>query len=185
MTVILEVLPVSGWVFSGPCVPPSLFLLDHEIVIYHASFGWTTSQGRAGKKSSHSFERYPAKVVCAELNNTDKHRVITVSPTTIAGMELTGLFGRSTLKRGVPLHPNAKVGHVLPLPEGGVPILAGFEGGRPQVEIQHEVGVDVNLTPGVLFGNGSDAVKRLPVIRALHSMTNEVSRIIESFAGEF
>ena len=121
----------------------------------------------------------------SELNNTDKHRVITVVATTIGGMEITGLSGGSTIKHGVSLRQNAKVGHILPLPRGGVPVLAGFTNGQLQIEIQREVQVDINLTPGVLFGDGCNAVKRLPVIRCLDQMTTEVARVIDSFAAEF
>lgn len=121
----------------------------------------------------------------SELNNTDKHRVITVVATTIGGMEITGLSGGSTIKHGVSLRQNAKVGHILPLPQGGVPVLAGFTNGQLQIQIQHEVQVDINLTPGVLFGDGCKAVKRLPVIRCLDQMTTEVARVIDWFAAEF
>lgn len=126
-----------------------------------------------------------ALFLLSELNNSDKHRAITVLATTIAGIEIQGVFGRSTLKRGVSLKLNAKIGHVLPLPEGGVRVLAGIEGGRPQIGIQHEVQVNTNLTPRVLFGDGCDAVRRLPVLGVLNRTAHEVSRVIESFTDKF
>jgi hypothetical protein len=126
-----------------------------------------------------------------KLNNTDKHRLITVVAATVSGMQVSGLSGGSTLKVGVPLHLNAKVGSVCPLPAEGVRVLdivndhVQIEDGRIRTRIQCEVQVNTNITPGIRFGDSCDAVERLPVIRTLQRMANEVSRIIESFAGEF
>ena len=60
------------------------------------------------------------------MNNSDKHRLITVLAVNAHAIQISGLFGKSTLKAGVRLHPNAKVGHVLPLPDGGIPVLAAL-----------------------------------------------------------
>jgi hypothetical protein len=118
------------------------------------------------------------------LNNTDKHRLITVLATTLDRYEFQGFFRDAKVYQRVPLHPNAKVGYVLPLPEGGVTILAPLKG-RSQYGIQREVQVDGLIKPEVRFGSGCDAVEGLPVIPRLHDMANEVSRVIESFAREF
>ena len=99
--------------------------------------------------------------------------------------EISGFFGPSTIYPRVPLHPNAKVGHVNPLPKEGVPILVGIKDGRPQLGIQHEVQVDGSILPRVRFGSGCDAIKGLPVILTLQRMADEVSRVVKSFAGEF
>lgn len=127
-----------------------------------------------------------------ELNNSDKHRLITVVTVVAGGIHLTGLWGGGgRLKTGVPLNLNAKVGDVPPLPAEGVRVLDLVEGqptiinGRLRTRTQHEVQVDAEVTPGIRFGDSCDAVKRLPVIRTLQRMANEVSRIIESFASEF
>ena len=45
--------------------------------------------------------------------------------------------------------------------------------------------VNVTVDPGVRFGDSCEAVERLPVIRTLRRMADEVSRIVESFAEEF
>lgn len=120
-----------------------------------------------------------------ELNNTDKHRLITVLVTTVGGMEFTGLVGGgSKFKVGVPIHENAKVGYVRPLPGNGAYVL-DVSNGRPKIKLQKEVQVNLDITPGIRFGDGCDAIKYLPVIRTLKRIVDEVSRVIESFAGEF
>ena len=124
-----------------------------------------------------------------ELNNTDKHRLITVFTATVSGMEVSGLSGGSRLKMGVPLQLNAKVGDVRPLPAEGVLVLdvvngqINIESGRIPTRMQYEVQVDTNISPGIRFGDRCDAVKGFPVIRTLQSMANEVARIVESFAS--
>ena len=45
--------------------------------------------------------------------------------------------------------------------------------------------VKFDVTPGVLFGDSCSAVERLPVIPMLEGVANEVSRVVDSFAGEF
>jgi len=124
-----------------------------------------------------------------QLNNTDKHRLITVLATAIAGFRFTGLVGGgSQFKVGVPLYLNAKVGHVRPLPADGVLVLDDpplNANGKLRTRTQREVLVKLDITPGIQFGEGCDTLKRLPVLKTLIDITGEVSRIIESFAGEF
>ncbi len=160
--------------------------------------------------------RYNPLLLLEELNNTDKHRLVTVLGTNMRGFVFTGLAGGrprdihvagnngasfaskgrgsigSEYKIGVPLKANAKIGQVYPLPLEGVRLLDVTEDGRLrmkdgkiQTRIEHEVQVNLSITPQIRFGSGCDAVERLPVIRTLQGMANEVSRVIESFSGEF
>jgi hypothetical protein len=132
--------------------------------------------------------RHSPLFLLEELNNTDKHRLITLVATIVGGMEVSGLSGGSELKMGTPLHLNAKVGSVRPLPEGGVRVLDVQSGqvmdkrGRIRTRMQHEVQVDTRIAPSIRFGDTCEAVKSLPVIRTLQRMVDEVSRVIESFA---
>jgi len=120
-----------------------------------------------------------------ELNNSDKHRLLTVLRVSAAGMHFTGISGGTVLKLGVPLRPNAKVGSVRNVPpptegEGGIYTLNLRTGKLEHPKLQ----ADVTVAPGVRFGDSCEAVERLPVIRTLQRMASEVSRIVESFAGE-
>lgn len=119
-----------------------------------------------------------------KLNDTDKHRLITVLSTTVAGMSLTGVSGGSRLKIGVPLYMNAKVGQIRSLPAGGVRV---FDITRGKARMQYEVQVNIDVTPEIRFGNRCNAVKGLPVIRTLTGIMNKVSSVIESesFTREF
>ncbi len=141
---------------------------------------WTRFEAVQPYKRENGYWHSPL-VLLNELNISDKHHLITVLAVTIGGIELTGMFGKSTIKRGVNIHPNAIVGHVRELPADGVPV---FDIMERRVRIQREVQVDVSIAPEILFGNSCDAVKRLPVIRTLNSMANKVSGIIESFADD-
>lgn len=132
-------------------------------------------KGRNGKRRNPLF-------LLQELNNADKHRLIPVLATTVGGMRIVGLSGGSQIKIGVPLRPHAKVGHLRNLPRDGV-LVADRDGGA--VRVQYEVQVDINVTPSIRFGNSCGAVQRLPVMSTLQGMTNEVARVVESFAGEF
>jgi len=105
-----------------------------------------------------------------------------VLATIVGGMTIVGLSGGASIKTRVPLRPHAKVGHVRNLPQGGV-LVADRNGGA--VRVQYEVQVDINVTPSIRFGNSCDVVQRLPVIPTLQGMANEVTRIVEFFAGEF
>jgi hypothetical protein len=130
-----------------------------------------------------------------ELNNTDKHRLLAVLATSVAGMHVTGLTGGTRLEVGVPLRMNAKVGWVRDVSpnvpgRGGVYLLdiekmVGWKPGDLIPVTEPEMQVDARVAPGILFGDSCDAVEGLPVVRTLHSMANEVSRIVESFAPEF
>ncbi len=127
-----------------------------------------------------------------ELNNTDKHRLITVVTVVAGGIQLTGYWGGGgKLRVGVPLHPNAKVGEVAPLPAEGVRVLdvvndrLQIEDGKILTRLEHDVHVDTTITPSIRFGASCGAVKSLPVVSTLQGMANEVSGIIESFAREF
>lgn len=120
-----------------------------------------------------------------KLNNSDKHRLITVFVAEDKGYEFTGLIGGgSKFKVGMPLYANAKVGCVNPLPDGGVPTL-GFKDGKPTIVMQDEVQVNLVITPDIRFGNSCNAVKHLPVSRTLSRISDEVSSVIESFAKDF
>ncbi len=124
-----------------------------------------------------------------ELNNTDKHRLITFLAAVAGGMRFTGIAGGgSHFKIGSPLYINAKVGYVRPLPADGVLVADDppfSVNGKLRTRIQTEVLVNLDITPGIKFGEGCDTVKGLPVLPTLHRITDKVSRIIESFAGEF
>lgn len=118
-----------------------------------------------------------------KLNNADKHRLITVLTTVVGGITFTGhVGGGSKFNVGMPIHTNANVGYVNPLPSEGIQVL---DIRTMKIKIIHEMQVNLDVTPGIRFGDGCDAVKRLPVVPTLNSILNEVSRIIESFASEF
>lgn len=152
---------------------------------------WTRIEGFQPYKKGNGGRLSPLFLL-EELNNTDKHRLITVVTVVAGGIQLTGLWGAGgKLKTGVALNLNAKVGHVPPLPAQGVRVLDVVNGqvvtvnGRLRTRTKHEVQVDAEITPAVCFGDTCDAVKGSPVIRTLKVMADETSRVIESFAGEF
>jgi hypothetical protein len=118
------------------------------------------------------------------LNNSDKHRLITVIATTMASMEMGGVMGHATIYRSVTLHRDAHVGHGLPLPDGGVPVVKPAVGGGLVIEIQYDVQVNGRITPAIRFGDRCDAVNGFPVILTLRRMADEVSRIIELFRAD-
>lgn len=81
-----------------------------------------------------------------ELNNTDKHRLITVMTVRIDGSTFTGFVGGdSKFPRGVRLYPYAVVARVRPLPPSGVP-LADLRDGKLVVRVEHEVQVNYRIT---------------------------------------
>jgi hypothetical protein len=102
--------------------------------------------------------------------------------TTTAGIRCIGLSGGSRFKVGVPIHPNAIIGSIRPLPTDGIPV---FDPRIMRIKREYEMQVNLGVTPGVCFGDGCNAVKRLPVIRTLQHIANQVSSVIESFAPEF
>ena len=124
-----------------------------------------------------------------ELNNADKHRLITVVTAVPASYTMVGTWvGGGGIKRGVSLYLNAKVGSVPPPPEEGFPFVDDSEfaeTGQVHIMMKHEVDVETTITPGVLFGSSCDAVKGLVVIPTIRSMADEVSSVIESFVGKF
>ena len=128
--------------------------------------------------------RHSPLFLLEELNNSDKHRLITVLAPTMVSMKMSGLTGQSTIYRTVMLKRGAHVGHVLPLPYGGIPVLKGVVDGRPLIEIQHDVQVDGSITPVIRFGDRCHAVNGFPVILTLRSMADEVSRVIELFRAD-
>jgi hypothetical protein len=118
-----------------------------------------------------------------ELNIADKHRLITVLTTVVGGMQFSGhVGGGSKFKVGTPIDDNAVIGHARPLPPEGVLVL---DVSTMRIVTHHEIQADVDVTPGICFGDGCDAVRRLPVTRTLQKMSSEVSRIVESFAPGF
>jgi len=129
-------------------------------------------QGRNGQRLSPLW-------LLQELNNADKHRQIQVLTSQARGFTLrsgkltemrVGLRGFTVtvngirLKTGMPLINRTKVGTVA---------------------ADETMDVNQGIRPQIGFAGGCDAVKRLPVIRTLESMTNEVSSIIEFFAPDF
>lgn len=120
-----------------------------------------------------------------KLNNTDKHHLITVLTPALGSFTFHGLIGGgSKFNKRMSLHPNAKVGYVMPLQKGDIYTLSLIDG-QPKMVMKEEVDVNFDITPGIRFGDGCDAVKRLPVVRTLRHIADEVSRIVESFSGEF
>lgn len=146
---------------------------------------WTRIEAFQPYKRGNGYRQSPLFLL-HELNNTDKHRLISVLTPIMAGFTFSGIIGGgSKFNKRTPLYPNAKVGCVMPLHKGGVPTLGFTDDGKPKIVMREEVEVNFDITPGIRFGNSCDAVKGLPIIRTLHRISNEVSRIIESFAGEF
>ena len=121
-----------------------------------------------------------------ELNNADKHRLVTVVTASAGMLSATGLSGGTRLKTGVSLHPNAKVGHVRDLQEG-VLVFDGIDPSTRKIKTRtiDKMQVDFKIAPQVRFGGSCHAVKRLPVIRTLQGMAHEVSRVLEAFSSEF
>lgn len=127
--------------------------------------------------------RYSPLFLLDRLNNTDKHRLITVVTTTPVAMSVSGLYGGASFKRRASLYPHAKVGIIRPLPPEGL-VLIDPRTGQEERRV-HELEVELEVTPGVRFGDGCEAVRRLLVIRTLQRMADEVSGVVESFAREF
>ena len=73
--------------------------------------------------------RYSPLWLLEELNIIDKHRLITVVVPTSVDLDLTDIFGPSTVNFRVPLYPNAKVGHFLPPPEDRARWVEPYVGG--------------------------------------------------------
>lgn len=77
------------------------------------------------------------------------------------------------------------MGFVMPL-SSPVPTLDITPNGDVRgIRYQKEIIFNSDLTPGIRFGNGCNAVKGLPVIGVLRNILKEVSDIIESFAKDF
>jgi hypothetical protein len=106
--------------------------------------------------------------------------VLNTSP---ARIESSGISGGTEFKLGKPLKPNAIIGYVYPL-KLNVKYLSFIQGKTKIVETK-EVNMNLNVAPGVRFGDGCDAVKNLPVVNTLVNISNKVSEIIESFTGDF
>lgn len=120
------------------------------------------------------------------LNNTDKHCLITVINPVIAQFSASGLMGGgSRFYNRVTLHPNTKIGYVMPLSFPVPTLNITPDGNIDGIKYETEVKVDFDLTPGIRFGDGCNAVKGLPVIRVLQRIIGEVSRIIDSFSNDF
>lgn len=130
--------------------------------------------------------RHSPLFLLEKLNNTDKHRLLTVLMVSPAAMQSTGISGGTRFRIGVPLRPNAKVGSVkdVPPPSDGGGAIYVFNPATGELE-HPKMQVNVTVAPGVRFGDSCEAVERLPVIGTLQRIANETSRIIESFAGEF
>lgn len=119
-----------------------------------------------------------------QLNRIDKHRQITMFVTVAAGTELTGHFGRSRILRRVRLKRRAKIADVARLPPQGVMVLDGIVDGKLLVRTEHEIRVDANIVPGVLFGDSCDAFAGLPVMSTIRRMTTSVETVINSFEDQ-
>jgi hypothetical protein len=119
-----------------------------------------------------------------ELNNTDKHRLITVVSPTPAMLQFSGMAGRVHFKRRVTLRPNAKIGWVRDVPPnkpgGGGVYLLDF---ATMKLLEPEMKVDVTVTPSIAFADTCKSVQGLPVLFTLQSMVNQAHRIIEAFRG--
>jgi hypothetical protein len=118
-----------------------------------------------------------------ELNNTDKHRLVTILNTVPAGIAFSGLSGESRFYHNRPLAVNAKVGWVRDPPPnrpggGGVYLLNPATGKLVEPTLYVE---SIDIHPAVVFGDSCKAVRRLDVIRTLHAMADEVSRVVNAF----
>lgn len=117
-----------------------------------------------------------------ELNRIDKHRLMPVLAATPNHFEISGYHGGSRILGRVHLRLNAKVADVQPLGPTGATLLDPRTG---RVYTDHNVRVEVNIMPTVLFGSSCEAVKGLFVTSTLRDMADKVSQVIESFSGEF
>ncbi len=145
---------------------------------------WTRIEGFQPYKRGNGGRHNPLYLL-HELNRTDKHRLIPILVVESQGYTFSGLIGgRNPFKLGKALYANAKVWCVKPLPDDGVPV-PDFSSGKPKIRMQKDVQVTLDITPGIIFGHGCNAVKHLPVIPTLKEISDEVSHIIESFAADF
>ena len=126
--------------------------------------------------------RFSLLFLLRELNDTDKHRLLTVVTAVPSSWQATGIWVGMEIERGVPLYPNAKIGWIRDLPAGESVQVVDPTGDIRTIE---HMEVNFEIAPGVLFGDRCEAVKGFPVVPALRGMVNEVSRVVESFAGEF
>jgi hypothetical protein len=101
-----------------------------------------------------------------ELNNADKHRLIPVVGGWLMGIALHPIEGGVVkLKSGMWLEPDAE---------------------RAEAEhAEREMNMYAEHFREIAFGDGCDAVKRLPVIGTLGRIADSVHEIIESFSDEF
>jgi len=127
----------------------------------------TTIQGFQPYKRRNGQRRSPLWLL-HQMNNADKHRVIPVVAGWIMGtsvMPRFGFTGPFTIKVGVPLKANTKIGEVSSLEE--------------------EMHMNRRLYSEIKFGEGCDAIKGLPVVGTLARIADQVSKIVKSFSGEF
>src|SRR6185436_11707146 len=118
---------------------------------------------------------------------TDKHRLLTVVTAAAFYTQLMAIASAYDLKVGVPLRKHAKVGWVRfyrSKDGGGIFFFDNLNATRenplPQVWIE-EMEVNVQVAPGVLFGDGCQVLKGRPVLPTLKRMANETLRVLEWF----
>ncbi len=123
-----------------------------------------------------------------ELNNTDKHRIITVLSPIAATVQFHGMAGHVQFHRNVRLRPGANIGWVTrpPANESSPGRGAVFTLDPVTWElVEPRLLVNVSVAPVIRFGTGCRAVERLPVVRTLLEMADEVSHVVESFTTDF
>jgi len=136
-------------------------------------------------KRGNGHRKYPLYLL-KELNNTDKHRLVTVVSPTPAQMQFSGLAGMVHFKPRVTLRPNAKIGWVTDVPPnqpggGGIYVLDV----ATMKLLEPEMQVDIKVTPSIGFGDTCKAVEGLPVFFTLQRMVNQAYSVFEAFKGKF
>lgn len=144
---------------------------------------WARIEAFQPYKGGHGYRRSPLYRLRA-LNNTDKHRLSPILFSYVSSTQITGFFGGgSKIKIGARIRPNAKIGWINPLPFA-MPVLHS-DGARFEIRMQEETKVKFNVSSSLKFGDACPAVKNLAIFRTFYDISNEVSRIIESFASDF
>jgi len=120
----------------------------------------------------------------SELNNTDKHRLVTVINPTVGSVSWSGYARQTNFNARATLRPGTKIGHIAPVPADQEMVHLNLKTGKFE-PITGYATHTLEFSSAVRFGDSCRAVKGLGVIPTLRGMIDEVSRVVDSFAREF